>query len=100
LLCSSLVGPASPGSIIPVFAMAQPNLENYIGLALGVLVSTAVSFLIGAFILKTSKEKETDISGAADKMESMKGKESSVASVVKDGGTETEDRKSTRLNSS
>src|SRR5699024_8960230 len=92
LLGAGLVGPASPGSIIPVFAMAQPNLENYIGLALGVLVSTAVSFLIGAFILKTSKEKETDISGAADKMESMKGKESSVASVVKDGGTETEEQ--------
>src|SRR5699024_10826443 len=51
---------------------------------------TAVSFLIGAFILKTSKEKETDISGATDKMESMKGKESSVASVVKDSGTEDE----------
>src|SRR5699024_4920402 len=59
-------------------------------LTLCVLVSTAVSFLIGAFILKTSKEKETDISGATDKMESMKGKESSVASVVKDSGTEDE----------
>src|SRR5699024_5512724 len=85
-----LVGPASPGSIIAVFAMGQPSIPNYIGLTLGVLVSTAVSFLIGAFILKTSKEKETDVSGAADKMESMKGKESSVASVVKNSGAEDE----------
>src|SRR5699024_1116938 len=38
----------------------------------------------------TSKEKETDVSGAADKMESMKGKESSVASVVKNSGAEDE----------
>src|SRR5699024_633349 len=78
------------GSIIAVFAMGQPSIPNYIGLTLGVLVSTAVSFLIGAFILKTSKEKETDVSGAADKMESMKGKESSVASVVKNSGAEDE----------
>src|SRR5699024_7802260 len=91
LLGAGLVGPASLGSILLVFDMAHSYLENYIGLALGVLVSTDISFLIGAFILKTSKEKETDISGAADKMESMKGKESSVASVVKDGGTETEE---------
>src|SRR5699024_12770318 len=84
------VGPASPGSIIAVFAMGQPSIPNYIGLTLGVLVSTAVSFLIGAFILKTSKEKETDISGATDKMESMKGKERSSARVVKDSGTEDE----------
>src|SRR5699024_7628830 len=57
VLGAGLVGPASPGSIIAVFAMGQPSIPNYIGLTLGVLVSTAVSFLIGAFILKTSKEK-------------------------------------------
>src|SRR5699024_4640682 len=56
----------------------------------GVLIAIVVSFLISAYILKTSKEKETDISGATDKMESMKGKESSVASVVKGNGTEDE----------
>src|SRR5699024_9165438 len=90
LFDAGLVAPASPGSIIAVYLKGQPNLSNYFALTLGVLVSTAVSFLIGAFILKTSKEKETDISGATDKMESMKGKESSVASVVKDSGTEDE----------
>src|SRR5699024_7416849 len=90
VLGAGLVGPASPGSIIAVFAMGQPSIPNYIGLTLGVLVSTAVSFLIGAFILKTSKEKEKDVSGAADKMESMKGKECSVASVVKNSGAEDE----------
>src|SRR5699024_2609222 len=90
VLGAGLVGPASPGSIIAVFAMGQPSIANYIGLTLGVLVSTAVSFLIGAFILKTSNVTETDISGATDNMESMKGKESSVASGVKDSGTEDE----------
>src|SRR5699024_1024083 len=73
-----------------VFAMGPPSVTNYIGLASGVLIAIVVSFLISAYILKTSKEKETDISGATDKMESMKGKESSVASVVKDSGTEDE----------
>src|SRR5699024_123723 len=87
---AGLGAPASPGSIFAVFAMGPPSVTNYIGLASGVLIAIVVSFLISAYILKTSKEKETDISGATDKMESMKGKESSVASVVKDSGTEDE----------
>src|SRR5699024_7163914 len=87
---AGLGAPASPGSIFAVFAMGPPSVTNYIGLASGVLIAIVVSFLISAYILKTSKEKETDISGATDKMESMKGKESSVASVVKGNGTEDE----------
>src|SRR5699024_5483429 len=85
---AGLGAPASPGSIFAVFAMGPPSVTNYIGLASGVLIAIVVSFLISAYILKTSKEKETDISGATDKMESMKGKESSVASVMKGNGTE------------
>src|SRR5699024_1512684 len=51
----------------------------------GVVIAAAVSFLIAAFILKTSKSDEQDLSEATDKMEEMKGKKSSVSGKLKDG---------------
>ncbi|GAA0322619.1 PTS mannitol transporter subunit IICB [Bacillus carboniphilus] len=73
-----LVAPPSPGSIFALMAMT-PKGGGHLGVLLGVLVATAVSFLIAALILKTSKQKEEDLSEATAKMQEMKGKKSSVA---------------------
>ncbi|KAB2333000.1 PTS mannitol transporter subunit IICB [Bacillus mesophilum] len=79
LLNVGLVAPPSPGSIFALIAMT-PKGGNHLGVILGVLVATAVSFAIASLILKTSKKnEEEDISEAAAKMQEMKGKKSSVA---------------------
>lgn len=82
LFDAGLVAPASPGSIFAVLLMTHRT--SYLGVILGVLIATIVSFVIAALILKSSKAKEADVSGAADKMEEMKGKKSAVASIVKE----------------
>ncbi|MHA7279112.1 PTS mannitol transporter subunit IICBA [Arthrobacter sp. MDT2-2] len=75
---SGLVAPAAPGSIIAV--LAQTSRESYVGVALAVLLATAVSFLVASVILKTGKNQDDgDIAAAATKMEGLKGKKSSVA---------------------
>ncbi|MHA7178687.1 PTS mannitol transporter subunit IICBA [Arthrobacter sp. MDB2-24] len=75
---SGLVAPAAPGSIIAVFA--QTSRDSYVGVALAVLLATAVSFLVASVILKTGKNQDNDdIAAAATKMEGLKGKKSSVA---------------------
>ncbi|RAX45962.1 PTS mannose transporter subunit IIA [Arthrobacter sp. AQ5-05] len=74
---AGLRAPAAPGSIFAVFAMTSS--DSYLGVTLSVVVATVVSFLIGSFLLKISKAPEGDELGeAAAKMESMKGKKSSV----------------------
>ncbi|WP_413377353.1 PTS mannitol transporter subunit IICB [Alkalihalobacillus sp. 1P02AB] len=78
LLNAGLVATPSPGSIIALMAMT-PRGEYFAVLA-GVIVATAVSFLIASIILKTGKQEEEDLSSAAEKMEGLKGKKSSVAS--------------------
>ncbi|QDP41844.1 PTS mannitol transporter subunit IICB [Radiobacillus deserti] len=77
LFNAGLTSPPSPGSIISLMAMTPKG--NFIGVILGVLVAAAVSFLVASFILKSSKADEEDISSAAQKMEEMKGKKSTVA---------------------
>lgn len=79
---AGLVAPASPGSIFAVLAMTPKG--GYLGVLAGVFVAAAVSFLVSALILKTTKEKENegDLAEAASKMEEMKGKKSSVAGVL------------------
>ncbi|WP_226037259.1 PTS mannitol transporter subunit IICB [Aquibacillus saliphilus] len=69
----------SPGSIFALLAMTPKG--NHIGMLLGVIVATAVSFLIASLILKTSKveEEEEGLSAATGKMENLKGKKSSVS---------------------
>ncbi|GGJ94781.1 PTS system mannitol-specific EIICB component [Lentibacillus kapialis] len=76
-----LVAPASPGSIFAVLAMTPQG--SYFGVVAGVIVGAVVSFLIAAFILKTSKASDEDLTEATGKMEEMKGKESSVAGSLK-----------------
>ncbi len=77
---AGLVAAPSPGSIFALLAMTPKG--NYVGVIAGVLVATAVSFAVAALILKTSKETEEDLSEATAKMEEMKGKKSSVSSVL------------------
>ncbi|WP_407272567.1 PTS mannitol transporter subunit IICB [Radiobacillus sp. PE A8.2] len=77
----------SPGSIIALLALTQKG--NFVGVILGVIIATAVSFFIASLILKLSKDKgEEDISAAAGKMEDMKGKKSSVSGTLNKTTTE------------
>ena len=70
----------SPGSIFAYIAMTPRG--DMFGMFIGVLVAAAVSFLVAAAILKSSKSKEEDLETAVSKMESMKGKESSVRGTI------------------
>lgn len=86
---AGLVAPAAPGSIIAV--LAQTARDSYFGVVLAVILATAVSFLVASVILKTSKQKDDDgdeggLAAATSRMESMKGKKSSVASNLTGGG--------------
>ncbi|WDF04335.1 PTS mannitol-specific transporter subunit IIBC [Shouchella hunanensis] len=75
-----LVAPASPGSIIPIMALTAQG--DYLGVILGVLVATVVSFVIASLILRFDKKGEEDnIEEAQAKMQDMKGKKSSVVST-------------------
>ncbi|MFF2448872.1 PTS mannitol transporter subunit IICB [Neobacillus sp. NPDC058068] len=80
LFNAGLVAAPSPGSIFALLAMTPKG--NYVGVVAGVLVATAVSFAVASLILKTSKATDEDLSTAAAKMEAMKGKKSSVSSVL------------------
>ncbi len=64
-----LTAPASPGSIFAILMMCDRN--SYLGLLLGVLVSTAVSFLVSVPILKFMA-KDTSIEEAQAQKDSMK----------------------------
>ncbi|WP_312094833.1 PTS mannitol transporter subunit IICB [Niallia sp.] len=80
LFDAGLVATPSPGSIIALMAMAPKG--QHLGVIAGVVVATIISFVIAAIILKTSKDKEEDISAATEKMEALKGKKSSVAGAI------------------
>jgi len=80
LLDAGLVAAPSPGSIFALLAMTPKG--GYFATLAGVTVATAISFAVAALILKTSKETEENISVATAKMEEMKGKKSSVSSVL------------------
>ncbi|WP_281249109.1 PTS mannitol-specific transporter subunit IIBC [Halobacillus massiliensis] len=68
----------SPGSIFAYLALTPRG--NYVGVLLGVIIATAVSFIVASLILKMSKqEEEGDLTEATARMESMKGKKSSVS---------------------
>jgi PTS system mannitol-specific IIC component len=52
-----LVATPSPGSIFAYIAVTPRG--NYVGMFLGVLIATVVSFVSAAFILKVTGEKAT-----------------------------------------
>jgi PTS system mannitol-specific IIC component len=80
LFHAGLVAAPSPGSIFSLLAMTPKG--GYIGTLAGVIVATAVSFAVASLILKTSKTTDEDLTSATEKMEEMKGKKSSVSSVL------------------
>ena len=85
-----LRAPAAPGSIIAVYA--QTATDSYLGVTLSVLGAAAVTFLIAAVLLRTSKDPdEGDLAAATAEMESLKGKKSSIAGVIVPGGQEALD---------
>jgi PTS system mannitol-specific IIC component len=86
---AGLRSPAAPGSILAVFAATAS--DSYFGVALSVLLAATVSFLIASVILKASKTpvgetEEDSLSAATSKMESLKGKKSSVSSALTGAG--------------
>src|SRR5699024_10843659 len=86
---------ASPGSIVALLALAPQG--NHLGVIVGVLVATAVSFIVAAFILKTGKATEKDLTEATGKMEEMKGKKSSVAGTLQEENKEAEENRSEKI---
>jgi mannitol PTS system EIICBA or EIICB component len=85
LFNSGLRSPAAPGSVIAVYTAAPPS--SIVGVTLSMIGGALVTFLIAAFLLKTDKaeEPEDELVGATHAMEAMKGKESSVSSILTGG---------------
>ncbi|MEL4505127.1 PTS mannitol transporter subunit IICBA [Luteococcus sp. H138] len=76
LLGAGLKGPAAPGSVIAISAMAGGDIAK---VWIAILLATVVSFLVAAVILKMDKSSDGDLAKATAEMEAMKGKKSSVA---------------------
>ncbi|WP_123575156.1 PTS mannitol transporter subunit IICBA [Luteococcus japonicus] len=76
LLHTGLKGPAAPGSVIAISAMAGGDIAK---VWIAIILATIVSFLVAAVILKMDKSSDGDLSKATADMEAMKGKKSSVA---------------------
>ena len=75
IMGAGLVGPASPGSIIAFLAVA-PKGET-LKVLIGVVLATAVSFLVASPIVKLSSNKNLD--EATDKMKNMKAEAKGLA---------------------
>lgn len=75
-----LVAPASPGSIFAILAMAPRG--NYLGLIAGIVAATAVSFVVSALILRTSKEPATSLEAASEQASSLKGRKTVAPTSV------------------
>ncbi len=76
MMSLGLVGPASPGSIIAYLTMTPKG--SHLIVILGVLLSTAVSFVLATLVLKTSKpmsEEELAASQAKSKAMKQEGKD-------------------------
>jgi len=79
---AGLRAPAAPGSIIAVYAQTPGN--SLVGVTLSVLLAAATSFLVGSVILRASRrrDEEGDLAAATAQMEGLKGKESSISSML------------------
>jgi PTS system mannitol-specific IIC component len=64
LLDTGLRAPAAPGSIIAIFA--QTASDSYIGVALSVLLSAAVTFIVAMIILRASRKKDLAAEAAGE----------------------------------
>lgn len=66
---AGLTAPASPGSILAVMSMAK---GSYLGVTLSVMAATAVSFVMSAILLKTTKTSSKSLDDAKLSLSSMK----------------------------
>ncbi|MFN8191520.1 MAG: PTS mannitol transporter subunit IICB [Nocardioidaceae bacterium] len=84
-----LRGPAAPGSVFAVYLQTNSSLLDYVGVTLSIIGGAAASFFIAAIMLKTDKteEAEDQLVHATHQMEDLKGKQSSVASVLTGAAT-------------
>ncbi|MGG5836805.1 MULTISPECIES: PTS mannitol transporter subunit IICBA [Enterobacteriaceae] len=84
VLGGGLVSPASPGSILAVLAMT-PKGAYFANIA-AICAAMAVSFVVSAILLKTSKVKEEDdIEAATRRMQDMKSESKGVATPLSAG---------------
>lgn len=80
VLGGGLVSPASPGSILAVLAMT-PKGAYFANIA-AICAAMAISFVVSAILLKTSKVKEEDdIEAATRRMQDMKSQSKGVAAT-------------------
>jgi PTS system mannitol-specific IIC component len=92
---AGLVSTPAPGSIFAYLAMTPRG--NYFGVLAAVLVATVVSFLVASVLLRrlpateTDDEDESSLVQAAQQMEAMKGKKSSVTGTLTHDGAEETD---------
>lgn len=80
VLGGGLVSPASPGSILAVLAMT-PKGAYFANLA-AIAAAFAVSFIVSAILLKSTKQKEEDLSDATRRMQEMKASSKGTATNV------------------
>lgn len=78
LMNVGLTAPASPGSILAILMLAERN--SYLGIILGVAVSTAVSFLVSVPILKFM-DKGASLEDAQVQRDEMKGQAKGIAAA-------------------
>ncbi|WP_142503153.1 PTS mannitol transporter subunit IICBA [Klebsiella sp. 2680] len=84
ILNGGLVSPASPGSILAVLAMTPKGA--YFANITAIIAAMAVSFVISAILLKTSKVKEEDdIETATRRMQDMKAQSKGAATSLSTG---------------
>ncbi|EMM2471693.1 PTS mannitol transporter subunit IICBA [Raoultella ornithinolytica] len=84
ILNGGLVSPASPGSILAVLAMT-PKGAYFANIA-AIIAAMAVSFVVSAILLKTSKVKEEDdIDAATRRMQDMKAESKGAATPLSAG---------------
>lgn len=84
---TGLRAPAAPGSIFAVYAQTPGHAKDYLGVTLSVLLAAAVSFVVGAILLRTDKSDDGDLAAATSDMEAMKGKKSIASSLTGAGTT-------------
>ncbi|UVO08306.1 PTS mannitol transporter subunit IICBA [Pectobacterium polonicum] len=77
VLGGGLVSPASPGSILAVLAMT-PKGAYFANLA-AIAAAFAVSFIVSAILLKSTKQKEEDLSDATRRVQEMKASSKGVS---------------------
>ncbi|ATZ17333.1 PTS system, mannitol-specific IIBC component [Williamsoniiplasma luminosum] len=78
---AGLIGPASPGSIIAVYAMTKSEALNYAGVSVGIIGAAAASLGIASLIFLINRKKykkmgQEELQASGQKVVQLKGKES------------------------